>query len=89
MIHESQCTQEATPYATFIVDAKYKKTDLQVVVRPICLHLSLHYWTKFLEVLQKYDNLCGSKLGEWNAESASFELKEGAEPYHGRAYPVL
>jgi hypothetical protein len=27
-------------------------------------------------------------LGDWNTEPVSFELKEGAKPYHGKAYPV-
>ena len=27
-------------------------------------------------------------VGDWNTEPISFELKEGAKPYHGRPFPV-
>jgi hypothetical protein len=37
---EPQSTQGATKRATRILDAKYKKTDLQSVVRDNCKHLS-------------------------------------------------
>jgi hypothetical protein len=40
-----------------------------------------------LEVLQKYENLFDSTVGDQNTEPVSFELKEGAKPYHDRAYP--
>eukprot|EP00804_Cyclotella_cryptica_P000766 CCRYP_001026-RA/>CCRYP_001026-RA protein AED:0.47 eAED:0.61 QI:0/0/0/1/0/0/3/0/178 len=36
----------------------------------------------------KIVDLFDGTLGDWNTEPVSFELKEGAKPYHGRAYPV-
>ena len=27
-------------------------------------------------------------LGDWNTDSVSFEMKEGAKLYHGRAFPI-
>ncbi len=37
---EPQSTQDATKCATWILDAKYSKADLQSVVRDNCKHLS-------------------------------------------------
>ena len=30
----------------------------------------------------------GGTLGDWNTEPVSFEMKEGAKPYYGRAFPI-
>ena len=37
---EPQSTQDATQHATWILDAKYSKADLQSVIRDNCKHLS-------------------------------------------------
>ncbi len=37
---EPQSTQDATKHYTQILDAKYKKADLQAIVRDYCKHLS-------------------------------------------------
>ena len=37
---EPQSTQDATKHVTRILDAKYKKADLQAIVRDNCKHLS-------------------------------------------------
>eukprot|EP00804_Cyclotella_cryptica_P017652 CCRYP_006766-RA/>CCRYP_006766-RA protein AED:0.67 eAED:0.49 QI:0/0/0/1/0/0/2/0/211 len=88
MIHEPRSTEEATQRAVHILDAKYEKADLQSVVDTNCPHLSLQDQNKLLELLRKYEDLFDGTLGDWNTEPVSFELKEGAKPYHGRAYPV-
>ena len=88
MVHEPKSTKEATQHAIHILDAKYKKADLQSVVDTNCPHLSLPDQNKLLELLTKYEDLFDGTLGDWDTEPVSFELKEGAKPYHGRAYPV-
>ena len=52
------------------------------------LHLSLHDKNKLLELLKEFEELFDGTLGDWRTEPVSFELKEGAKPYHGRPYPV-
>ncbi len=37
---ELQSTQDATKHVTWILDAKYQKTDLQSIVKDNCKHLS-------------------------------------------------
>jgi hypothetical protein len=36
----------------------------------------------------EFEELFNGTLGDWKTEPVSFELKEGAKPYHGRSYPV-
>jgi hypothetical protein len=38
-----------------------------------------------LELLTEYEPLFDGTLGAWKTIPVSFELKEGAIPYHGRA----
>ncbi len=88
MAHEPQSTQEATRRVVNILDAKYEKADLQSIVSTNCTHLSLQDQNSLLELLAEFEELFGGTLGDWNTEPVSFELKEGAKPYHGKAYPV-
>jgi hypothetical protein len=41
-----------------------------------------------LELLTDYEPLFDGTLGAWKTTPVSFELKEGARPYHGRAFPI-
>jgi hypothetical protein len=36
----------------------------------------------------EFEELFNGTLGDWKTEPDSFELKEGAKPYHGMPYPV-
>ena len=71
-----------------ILDANYEKADLQSVVRDNCKHLALHKQNKLLDLLTEYEDLFDGTLGDWKTEPVSLELKGGAKPNHGRAFPV-
>jgi hypothetical protein len=43
---------------------------------------------KLLDLLQKYEDLFDGSLGKWNGTEVNIELKEGATPYHAKAYPI-
>jgi hypothetical protein len=73
---EPQSTQDATKHVTQILDAKYKKADLQSIVRDDCKHLSTNHQKKLLQLLKKYDSLFDSTLGDWKTKLVSFQLKE-------------
>jgi hypothetical protein len=85
---ELQNTQGATKCVTRILDAKYKKADLQSIVRDNCKHLRIDQQKKLLQLLKKYELLFDSSLGDWKTKPVSFQLKEGVSPYHGQAFPV-
>eukprot|EP00804_Cyclotella_cryptica_P003059 CCRYP_006046-RA/>CCRYP_006046-RA protein AED:0.39 eAED:0.39 QI:0/-1/0/1/-1/1/1/0/109 len=88
MANEPQSTQEATQCVVKILDANYKKENLQSIVNTNCTHLSLQDQNLLLELLTEFGDLFDGTLGDWNTEPVSFELKEDVKPYHGRAYPL-
>ncbi len=77
---EPQNTQDATKHVTWILDAKYKKADLQSIVRDNCKHLSADQQKKLLQLLMKYESLFDGTLGDWKTKRVSFQLKEGVSP---------
>jgi hypothetical protein len=50
---EPHSTQDTTKCVMRILDAKYKKADLQSIVRDNCKHLSANQQRKFLQLLKK------------------------------------
>jgi hypothetical protein len=50
---EPQSTQDATKRVTQILNAKYKKADLQSIVRDNCKHLSADHQKKLLQLVKK------------------------------------
>ena len=68
MICEPQCTEEVPQHAICILDAKYEKADLQLVIDTNCPHLSLPDQNKLLDLLMKYKDLFDGTLGDLNTE---------------------
>jgi hypothetical protein len=70
---ELQSTQDATKHATRILDAKYKKADIQSIVSDNCKHLSANQQKKLLQLLTKYELLFDGTLGDWKIKPVSFQ----------------
>jgi len=85
---EPESTSDATDRVVRILDAKYEKADLPAIIQENCKHLSQSDQSKLLDVLNEFEDLFDGTLGEWKTEPVSFTLKEGVQPYHGRAFPV-
>ncbi len=85
---EPQSTQDTTECATQILDAKYTKADLPLVVRDNCKHLKVDQQKKLLQILTNYELLFDGTLGDWKTKPVSFQPKKDASPYHGQAFPV-
>jgi hypothetical protein len=83
---EPHSTQDTTKRVTWIQDAKYKKADLQSIVRDNCKHLSADQQKKSLQLLKKYESLFDGTLGDWKTKLVSFQLREEVLPYHGQAF---
>ena len=49
-----------------ILDAKYKKSDLNQVMDKQCQHLSPNNWEKLLHLMRKLESLFDGTLGTWN-----------------------
>ena len=43
---------------------------------------------KLLQLLTKYSTLFDGSLGKWKGSKVKLELKEGAQPYHAKAFPI-
>ena len=66
-----------------------QKADLQSIVKNNCKHLSADHQKKLLQRLFEFESLSDGTLGDWKSNPVSFfQLKQGASPYHGRAFPV-
>ena len=84
---EPKSTQEATERVLNILDAKYKKANLEEIVEGN-KHLSKNERKLLLQLLKKFESLFDGTLGEWKTEPVEFELKEGVTPHSQRYYPM-
>ena len=62
--------------------------SIQAVVTDKCSHLSSEDKDKLLELLKDFEPLLDGTVGAWKTTLVTFQLKEGAKPYHGRAFPI-
>jgi hypothetical protein len=85
---ELKSTQDATKHATWFIDAKCNKANLQTIVKDNCKHLCANQQKKLQQLLMKYELLFGGTLGDWKTMLVSFQLRKGASPYHCRAFSV-
>ena len=58
------------------------------VVSKNCANLNSGQKEGLLALLDKYDELFDGTLGDWKTEPVGLELREGANPFHGRPFPV-
>jgi hypothetical protein len=68
---EPQSMLEATKRLIHILDTKYEKADLRVIVTDNCTHLSNPEQTKLLELLQEFEELFNGTLGDWDCKPVS------------------
>jgi hypothetical protein len=71
-----------------ILDTKFDKADLPSIVKNNCVQLSTPHCNSLLSLLLNFKEVFDCTLGDWKLPPVSFELKEGAKPYHGRPYPI-
>ena len=71
-----------------ILDAKYKKADLNKVMTKQCQHLNTEEHEILLNILQKYEHIFDGTLGKWNTTPADLDLREDVKPVCSRPYPV-
>jgi hypothetical protein len=69
---QPQSTQDAPERATQILDAKYTKAYLWLVVRDNCKHLKDEQQKKLLQLLMEYESLFNGTLDDWKTKPVSF-----------------
>ena len=67
---------------------RYDKADIPGIGRDNCKHLKPSERESLLALLLKFEQVFDGNLGNWNLPPVSFELKEGAKPFHDRPYPI-
>jgi hypothetical protein len=70
-----------------ILDAEYKAADLSEIVAAAD-HLNDQQKSELFLLLNKYKGLLDGTLGTWTGTPYDIKVKDGAEPYHGRPFPV-
>jgi Reverse transcriptase (RNA-dependent DNA polymerase)/Aspartyl protease len=87
MAKESELLKGAEERQSRILDADYSNVDIDEYVEGVNklngdqkLHLK--------RILKSHPKLFGGGLGELNVKPVHLELKQGAQPYHAREYPV-
>ena len=70
-----------------ILDAKYSPADLKQVVQD-CTHLTTDEQQQLSALLHQYKDLFDGSLGHWQGPPYDIKLKNDAQPYHARPYPI-
>ncbi len=73
--------------STKILDADYSVVDLPSIVDAV-ENLETTEKTRLLTLLKKYSSLFQGGLGALSIKSIKLELKEGAQPYSGKLFPI-
>ena len=71
-----------------ILDAKYKKYDLNKVVTKQCQHINAEERKILLILLKKFEDLFDGTLGAWNNTPVDSELKDDEKPVCSQLYQV-
>ena len=72
---------------TDILDAKYSKADLRKIVEE-ATHLNDKEREQLYKTFKKNEDLFDKPLGTFTGEPYDIKLKENAEPFHTRPFPV-
>ncbi len=86
-INDSEAVEEAVDRLKDILDAKYQPADLDEIAREQ-KQLDPEEQRLLRDLLEKYKSLFDGTLGHWKDTDYKIDLKEGAKPYHAKAYPI-
>ena len=85
--HENKKRKEELESKEEILEAKYKKTDLQETANSL-KHLTSDEQELVLEDLKKHEVAFQGTGGNWNGKLFELELKEGAKPFYGKPFRI-
>ena len=71
-----------------VINAKYEKADLNIVMVKKCQHLRPEELYILPNLLSKSEDLFDGTLGTWNTTSIDLELKENTKPVCLRPYTI-
>lgn len=85
---ENMVSQVSGDNIKTILDAKYKKADQNKIINENYTHLTGSQRRALLRLFQKHKPLFDGTIGTWKGIKHHIELREGATPYHVKAFPV-
>ena len=71
-----------------ILDAKYEKSDLNMVMTKKCKHLSTKEQERLLKLLQQFECLFDGTLGTRKTDLVYLELQYNVKPIFSQPYTV-
>ena len=86
-IHDSEIIAEATARTTKILDAHYEAADIDEIIAT-CHNLDDIQKQQLKDLLIEFKDLFDGTLGTWKDQQINIETKEGAKPYHAKAFPI-
>ena len=85
---DSSVLKQAESRQNRILEEDYSKIELKPHVDSLS-HLDSKQKKELLQILRQYPTLFGGGLGKLRIDTIRSELKEDAEPYHAKPFPVL
>ncbi len=86
-INDSETITKATARVKRILDAHYEAADLDEIIAS-CSNLNTEQKQQLKKLLEEFKELFDGTLASWKDEQINIELKEGATPYHAKAFPI-
>jgi len=86
-IHDSEIVAEATARTTKILDAHYEAADIDQTIAA-CQNLDDKQKQQLKNLLNEFQQLFDGTLGTWKDQQINIETREGAKPYHAKAFPI-
>ena len=87
MSQEPSILQKAEERQARILDADYSKVEMNDYIDTLD-HLDSTQKETLLSTLKQFTELFGGGLGRLNIDPIHLELKEGARPYHAKAFSI-
>lgn len=87
MSQEPSVLQKAEERQARILDADYSKIEMDEYIETLD-HLDSSQKELLLATLKQFSELFGGGLGRLNIDPIHLELKEGARPYHAKAFSI-
>jgi len=86
-INDSKLVAEELARTKRILDAHYEAADFEAILSS-CQNLNAQQKQELKGLLEEFMELFDGTLGSWKDQQINIETKEGAKPYHAKAFPI-
>jgi len=86
-INDSKLVAEELARTKRILDAHYEAADFEAILSS-CQNLNAQQKQELKGLLEEFKELFDGTLGSWKDQQINTETKEGAKPYHAKAFPI-